>query len=79
MVIRDRFLRFLGRVDLYYREARLAIEYDGGIHRDNLAEDNRRQNRLVDSGVRILRFTAGDIYGSPDRVVSLVRKALAAT
>ena len=76
--IRDHFLRFLGRPDLYYREPRLALEYDGGIHREMLAEDNRRQNRLVDSGVRLLRFTAGDIYQSPDLVVSMVRKALAA-
>lgn len=76
--IRDEFDRFLGRPDLYYRKARLAIEYDGGVHRDQLADDNRRQNRLVDSGVRILRFTAGDIYGSPDLVVSMVRKALQA-
>jgi very-short-patch-repair endonuclease len=76
--IRDRFLRFLARPDLYYKEPRLALEYDGGIHRETLAEDNRRQNRLVDSGVRLLRFTAGDIYNSPDHVVSMVRKALAA-
>lgn len=76
--VRDRFLRFLGRPDLYYREPRLALEYDGGIHRETLAEDNRRQNRLVDSGVRLLRFTAGDIYNSPDLVVGMVRKALAA-
>jgi len=76
--IRDHFLRFLGRPDLYYREPRLALEYDGGIHREQLAEDNRRQNRLVDSGVRLLRFTAGDIYNSPDLIVTMVRKALAA-
>jgi very-short-patch-repair endonuclease len=38
---------FLGRPDLYYPEARLCIEYDGDIHRDQLTSDNRRQNRLV--------------------------------
>src|SRR5438309_2090955 len=43
---------FLGRVDLFYRSPRLAIEYDGGTHRDSLIEDNRRQNGLLvrDSG-----------------------------
>lgn len=76
--IRDRFRRFLGRPDLYYRKQRLALEYDGGVHREKLAEDNRRQNRLVDGGVRLLRFTAGDIYNSPDLVVAMVRNALAA-
>jgi hypothetical protein len=75
--IRDRFHRFVGRPDLYYREQRLGLEYDGGSHRSTLAEDNRRQNRLLDAGVRLLRFTAGDIFDTPDVVASLVRTALA--
>lgn len=70
--------RFLGRVDLYYREQRLGIEYDGGTHRESLTEDNRRQNRLLEAGVRLLRFTAGDIYNHPDVVARLVRSALVA-
>lgn len=78
VAIRDRFHRFLGRPDLYYREQRLGLEYDGAVHRETLAEDNRRQNRLVDAGVRLLRFTAGDIYNTPDLVLSTVRAALAA-
>lgn len=69
--------RFLGRVDLYYRTKRLAIEYDGSTHRDSLAEDNRRQNLLINAGVRLLRFTASDIYSTPDQVVGQVRAALA--
>lgn len=75
--IRDRLHRFVGRPDLYYRDHRLGLEYDGGTHRDTLAEDNRRQNRLLDAGVRLLRFTAGDILNTPDVVVGLVRTALA--
>ena len=75
--IHDRFHRFLGRPDLYYREQRLGLEYDGAVHRETLVEDNRRQNRLVDAGVRLLRFTAGDIYNTPDLVISAVRAALA--
>src|SRR5713101_1167384 len=77
-VIRDRWRRLIGRLDLYYREAQLALEYDGGIHREKLAEDNRRQNRLLDAGVRVLRFTAADIYNTPDVVISQVRVALSA-
>ena len=69
--------RFLGRVDLYYRDARLAIEYDGANHNGKLADDDRRQNLLMAAGVRLLRFTAGDIYNAPDRVVSQVRRELA--
>jgi hypothetical protein len=67
--------RFL-RPDLLYRRERLAIEYDGGNHRDRLVEDNRRQNSLVDLGIRFLRFTAPDVYGTPNTVVMLVRHAL---
>ena len=74
--INDRFGRFLGRPDLYYPTARLAIEYDGAGHRNTLVEDNRRQNRLVDAGLSLLRFTAGDIYNSPASVVALVRARL---
>ena len=74
--IRGRFQQFLGRPDLYYREARLGIEYDGGTHRDSLAADDRRQNRLLDAGIRLLRFTATDIFDSPDSVATLVRSAL---
>lgn len=74
--IHDRDGRFAGRPDLYYPDVRLGLEYDGGTHRANLVEDNRRQNRLVDAGVRLLRFTAGDIYNSPDSVVALVRARL---
>jgi len=78
VAVRDRLLRVIGRPDLYYRDERLGLEYDGGTHRDSLAEDNRRQNRLLDAGVRLLRFTAGDIFNTPDHVIGLVRTALAA-
>lgn len=68
---------FAGRVDLYYRSHRLGLEYDGGTHRETLTEDNRRQNLLLEAGVRLLRFTASDIYIRPDVVVRQVRTALA--
>jgi Protein of unknown function (DUF559) len=65
---------FLGRPDLLYRSQRLAIEYDGGNHRDRLVDDNRRQNGLVGAGFRLLRFTAADVYGSPETVAVQVRQ-----
>lgn len=70
--------RFLGWPDLCYPEQRLGIEYDGGTHRDSLAEDNRRQNRLLNAGYRLLRFTARDILREPDTVVALVARQLRA-
>ena len=74
--IRDRWARLAGRVDLYYESARLGIEYDGAGHRANLADDNRRQNKLFNAGVHLLRFTAGDVFGNPESVVNQVRDAL---
>jgi len=75
VVLRDESGSFLGRPDLYYPEHRLAIEYDGATHRESLASDNRRQNRLLDAGYRVLRFTASDVLGSPASVIGLVRRA----
>jgi very-short-patch-repair endonuclease len=67
---------FLARPDFYYPLHRLGLEYDGAQHRENLIGDNRRQNRLVDAGYRLLRFTAADVLSAPDSVVALVRRAL---
>src|SRR2546427_3173890 len=57
--------RFLGRPDLLYRLHRLAIEYDGGNHRDRLFDDNRRQNGLVLAGLPLLPFTAAYLNWTP--------------
>ena len=76
--IRDDEGRFLGRPDLLYRLQRLAIEYDGGNHRDRMVDDNRRQNGLIGAGFRLLRFTAADVYGTPDIVAMQVRHCLLA-
>ena len=67
--------RFAGRADLYYPSACLVIEYDGQNHRERLVEDNRRQNRLLAAGFRLLGFTASD---RPEMITSLVRRALQA-
>ena len=68
---------FIARPDLYYPQHRLAIEYDGATHRYSLAADNRRQNRLLEAGHRLLRFTATDLLHTPAGVVSQVERALA--
>lgn len=68
--------QFLGRLDLFYRESRLGIEYDGDVHRNTLTADNRRQNRLLSSGIRLLRFTAADVLGNPGAVLTQVRTML---
>jgi len=63
---------FIGRPDLYYPAQRLALEYDGAIHRDTMTADHRRQNRLINAGYRLLRFTAADVLSNPDSLVLLV-------
>jgi very-short-patch-repair endonuclease len=77
VTIRDERGSFLGRPDLYYPECRIGLEYDGETHRSNLVEDNRRQNRLLVAGVRLLRFTGADVLRRPASVVTQVRSALA--
>lgn len=74
--IHDGWGRLLGRPDLYYPREKLGLEYDGGTHRANLVDDNRRQNRLLAEGVQLLRFTASDIYSRPQAVVEEVRVTL---
>ncbi|HET9782347.1 MAG TPA: DUF559 domain-containing protein [Candidatus Dormibacteraeota bacterium] len=59
--LRHRDGDFLARVDLYYPDAGLVIEYDGENHKDRLVEDLRRQNALINAGYHVLRFTAADL------------------
>jgi len=73
--IRDRYGHLLGRIDLFYREQRLGIEYDGATHRESLAADNRRQNALLGADIELLRFTYGDVVGNPDHVLAIVSAA----
>jgi hypothetical protein len=70
--------RFVARPDLYYPEARLGLEYDGENHRDRLTADNRRQNRLHQIGVSLLRYTAPDLRERPAAIVAEVRDAVCA-
>ena len=77
LTLRDAAGVFIARPDLCYPVHRLAIEYDGKTHKDSVASDNRRQNRLFETGYRILRFTAGDVLCNPSNVVALVRRAIA--
>jgi very-short-patch-repair endonuclease len=72
---------FLGRVDMYYPDARLVIEYDGKDHKDRLVEDLRRQNALINAGYHVLRFTAPDLRfrGAAASQVRRARRLLLST
>src|SRR5438067_2002104 len=68
---------FVARVDLYFRNARLAVEYDGATHRDSLLADNRRQNELLGVGVALLRYCADDVYNRKHTIAGQVRDRFA--
>lgn len=62
---------FLGRVDAWYDEAAVAVEFDGRVKyaapRDGRApeavlwEEKRREDRIRDHGVRVVRVTGEDL------------------
>jgi very-short-patch-repair endonuclease len=63
-VVRDRSGRFLGRVDLAFPDARVAIEYEGDYHRterDRWRKDMSRIRRLESAGWRVIRVNADDL------------------
>ena len=76
--LRDGRGSFLARPDLLYSAARLAIEYDGTTHRDNLVADDRRQNRLQRAGYQLLRYTSPDVFNRSREILEEVRAQLRA-
>jgi very-short-patch-repair endonuclease len=69
---------FIGRVDLGYRRWKIAIEYEGDHHRERhqYQQDVTRLNDLRDNGWLVLRFTAHDVFRTPDRLVRRVARAI---
>jgi len=76
-VVRDEHGYAVARLDLAYPRLRIAIEFDGAVHReaDVFARDLRRQNFLVNEGWTVLRFSGADVLGRPASVVSQVKAA----
>lgn len=71
--------RFVGRVDLAYPDARLAIECDSvrwHLNRESFERDPRRKNALLLSGWRVLTFTWSDYVDQPERLCATVRRSL---
>ncbi|WP_143448362.1 DUF559 domain-containing protein [Kineosporia sp. A_224] len=66
-------------VDLLFEAARLVVEVDGmRAHsgREAFVADRARQNRVVNAGYSVLRFTWWDISERPGHVVRTIRRAL---
>ncbi|WET78816.1 DUF559 domain-containing protein [Amycolatopsis sp. QT-25] len=73
--------RFLGRLDLATREAKLAIEYDGAWHLEGEQPlfDSERRALMEADGWTFVVITKEELYGDPKGVVARVKTALRAS
>lgn len=69
--------QFVARVDLGWRRAKVALEYDGAWHGDpaQLARDRRRLNALTAAGWTVIYVTAADMRDLSE-IFAQVRRAL---
>lgn len=76
--VRDRDGVIRARVDLAYPDARLALEYDGGHHFDDVygRRDRRRDLELDDLDWYTMRFVDDDVLRTPQDTVRRVRRRL---
>jgi very-short-patch-repair endonuclease len=76
-VIRGPSGRFIARVDLAYPAERVAIEYEGDIHRTDRAQfrkDITRRERVEDHWMRVIRVTHDDLDGP--ELIDRIRRSL---
>ena len=69
---------FVGTPDLAYPEFKVAIEYEGEVHRVDLKtfrDDIERRERFEDAGWRVIRVTADHLL-RPNALVDRIRFAL---
>jgi very-short-patch-repair endonuclease len=70
----------IAKGDVVFRKQRLVLEVDGWAYHTDVAQfqrDRDRQNDLVLAGWTVLRFTWRDLTERPERVIVLMRGALA--
>ena len=65
-------------VDFFAPAARLVVEVDGVQHRSRRGADRRRDARLVELGLRVLRLEAQLVLARPAEAVAQVAGALRA-
>ncbi|VTR77850.1 hypothetical protein [Cellulomonas hominis] len=76
--VRDEQGRFIAMPDLSDPVLRVAIEYDGDVHRTDRRtwqRDVARRQALEAAGWRVVTLTAGDVLGADDRWISWVAAA----
>ncbi len=69
---------FVARVDLAFRDEKVAVEYDGAWHGDpeQVARDLHRRDRLRANGWTVIAVTAQHLYDNPELVVERIREVL---
>lgn len=60
--------------DFYCAEAKLVIELDGGIHRDQWRDDAARTAQFEAHGNHVLRFTNEQVLVNADRVLATIKR-----
>ena len=76
--LRDASGAFVARVDLAYPRERVALEYEGDIHRVDRRvwqKDIRRRERVEDLGWRMVRVTADDLH-APAELIRRLRRLI---
>jgi very-short-patch-repair endonuclease len=69
------------RFDLSYPSVRLAVEYDGRQHLQDVGQwerDVERRDQVDSTGWRLLTVTSRGLFRDPEDTVTRVREALAA-
>jgi len=61
-------------VDFYCKELFLAIEIDGESHYGNPERDQKKDKRLIECGVTVLRFDDMDVRHQLDKVLGKIEK-----
>ena len=72
---------FVAVPDLCYVTERIAIEYEGDVHRTDAAtyaDDIRRRERLEDAGWLVIRVIKDHLNTRPDLLIARIAQALAA-
>lgn len=77
-VVHDEAGTFVARLDLAWPDFKVSIEYDGAQHWAERRHDDRRRAAARSLGWHIDVVSAEDYYGTPDDIVVMVRRALAA-
>ena len=78
VAIHNDFGEWLAEPDLVYREARLALEYNGADHAEvgRMRRDITRTLDVDGSGWRAVAFGPAEVFGRPDSVATYVRVLL---